>query len=301
MSTLTSRASALAGLMAFSWLASARAAPCGRPDIDATFPPDQAQTVPPNASLAAHYASPATYDDEPVSLTDDAGELVGATVTYDEADSMLRVAPDQALARGSYRIEWPGLRGVGNSGVGRGRTTSFAVASDTNDAAPPVFAGLTDISWDLSRERDPCLDRLDDRFVFELHVGRGSDDAGVALLSLSAFQTLDPLSPARAAPSRVGVYPWPNNGVLEVRRPATEAGKTCFAAVAQDLVGNVSGGGEREVCVKTKKPPFFEGCTVATAPGGRTPPFAASWGLLLAGLAWLRRGRASHARAPRAG
>jgi hypothetical protein len=299
MSTLTSRAAALAGLMAFSWLASARAAPCGRPDIDATFPPDQAENVPPNASLSAHYASPAMYDDEPVSLIDDADAPVSALVTYDDADSMLRVAPEQPLAPGGYRIEWPGLRGVSNSGVGRGRTTSFAVTSEANDAAPPVFAGLADISWDLSRERDPCLDRLDDRFVFTLEVGRGADDAGVELLSLLAFQTLDPLSPVRAAPSRVGVYPWPSDGVLEVRRPATESGKTCFAAVAQDLVGNVSGGGEREVCVKTKKPPFFEGCTIATAPGRPQP--APSLGLLLAGLAWLRRGRASHARAPRAG
>jgi methionine-rich copper-binding protein CopC len=301
MSTLTPRTSALVGLMAFSWLASARAAPCGRPDIDATFPPDQAQTVPPNASLAAHYASPATYDDEPVSLTDSMGAPVSATVRYDDADAMLRVVPEQALAQGDYRVEWPGLHGVSSSGVGRGKTTSFTVASDVSDAAPPVFAGLTDVSWDLARERDPCLDRLDDRFVFKLRVGRASDDAGVELLSLLAFQTRDPISPARTEPSNLGVHPWPSDGVLEVRRPATESGKTCFAAVVLDLVGNVSGGGEREVCVRTKKPPFFEGCAVAVPPGARGPQPAPIVGLLLAGLALLRRGRASHARAPRAG
>lgn len=301
MSMLSSRTSALVGLMAFSWLASARAAPCGRPDIDATFPPDDAQTVPPNASLAAHYASPATYDDEPVSLTDSAGDLVSATVRYDDADSMLRVVPEQALGRGDYRMDWPGLRGVSGSGVGRGRTTFFTVANEESDGVPPVFAGLIGIDWDLSRERDPCLDRLDDRFVFKLEVGRASDDAGVELLSLLAFQTLAPTSPASTEPSNLGVYPWPSEGVVEVRRPATDAGQTCFAAVVQDLVGNVSGGGEREVCVKTKKPPFFEGCAVARVPGNPRPEPGQSVGLLLAGLALLHRGRASHARVRRAG
>jgi MYXO-CTERM domain-containing protein len=290
----------LAGLTALSWLGSAAAAPCGRPDVDATFPPDQAMTVPPNATLAAHYASPALYDDEPVSLTDSAGAPVSVTVVYDEADSMLRVTPAQALGRGSYQLDWPGLRGVGNAGVGRGSTTHFGVASIDPDSTPPVFAGLTDISWDLSRDRDPCLDQLDDRFVFKLQVGQASDASGVELLSLFAFQTVDPLSPEQTQPSSLGVYPWPADGVLEVRRPATQAGQTCFAAVAQDLAGAVSGGGEREVCVKTKKPPFFEGCAVATPSGGPARQSPLGMGLLLAGLALLRRGKAPHARAPRA-
>lgn len=300
MSTSTSRAPALAGLMVFSWLASAQAAPCGRPDIDATFPPDQAQAVPPNASLSAHYGSPAVFDGEAVSLTDSAGTPVSVSVMYDDADSMLRVAPEQVLGRGSYRIDWPGLRGVSSASVGRGRTTFFEVTSEASDAAPPAFAGLTGIDWDLSREHDPCLDRLDDRFVFQLHVGPASDDSGTGLLSLLAFQTLDPISPEQTEPTRLGIYPWPSDGVLVVRRPATKAGKTCFAAVVQDLVSNVSGGGEREVCVKTKEPPFFEGCAVATAPAGPARQLAPSVGLLLVGLALRCRGRASHARAPRA-
>jgi hypothetical protein len=299
MSLLTPRTSALAGLIVFSWLASARAAPCGRPDVDATFPPNDATGVPPNAQLAAHYGSPAVYANEPVRLLDPTGSELGVTVTYDDADSILRVAPDQALSLGNHELDWPGLRGV-NGGVGRGRKVVFTVHS-APDATPPAFAGLTDVGWDLSRERDPCLDRLDDRFVFKLQVGRATDDTGVELLTLLAFQTLDPISPARTEPSNLGVFPWPSDGVLEVRRPATESGKTCFAAVAQDLVGNVSGGGEREVCVQTKKPPFFEGCAVVAVPGDPGPSPFPDVGLLLAGLLLLRRGKASHVRAPRAG
>jgi hypothetical protein len=92
---------------------------------------------------------------------------------------------------------------------------------------------------------------------------------------------------------------WPKDGVVEVRRPATKAGQTCFAALAQDLLGNVSGGGEREVCVKTKQAPFFDGCGVAAL--GTSPLARGAWGhgLALVALGLLRRGRAPHARKPR--
>ena len=301
MSTLTPRLTAtLAGLLSLAWLGSAQAAPCGRPDVDATFPPDAAKGVPSNAVLTAHYGSPAVYADEPVSVTDAAGNAVSVTVTYDDADSLLRAAPAQGLSDGEHQIVWPGLRGVsGGAGVGRGSTVGFLVRS-APDTAPPVFGGLSDIAWDLARDRDPCLDRLDDRFVFKLRVGQASDDSGVGLLALRVFETVDPTS-NQAAPTSLGVKAWPSSGVLEVRRPATQAGRTCFAAFAEDLLGQASGGGEREVCVKTKQPPFFDGCAVAAAGPGALPPLTA-WhaGLLLLSLARLRRGRAPHARAPRA-
>lgn len=300
MSSISLRTPALAGAIFLSWLATAQAAPCGRPDVDATFPPNDADGVPPNAQFAAHYASPAIFANEAVSLLDPTGGDVEVTVAYDDADSTLRVTPAQALSAGHHELSWPGLRGVnGSAGVGRGSKVGFTVQSAL-DASPPTFAGLSSIEWDLARDRDPCLDRLDDRFVFKLHVGQASDDSGTALLSLLAFQTVDPMSPDQAEPSRQGVYPWPSDGVIEVRRPATHAGQTCFAAVAQDLVGGVSGGGEREVCVKTRQPPFFEGCAVAAPAGEPARPGTLSVGLLLAGLAGLRRGRAAHARAPRA-
>lgn len=294
MSTLTPRMPAtLAGVVVLAWLGSAQAAPCGRPDVDATFPPNSATDVPSNAVLSAHYASPAVYGDEPVGVTDPAGNAVSVTVTYDDADSLLRAAPDRALDDGPHQVVWPGLRGV-SGGVGRGSTAGFVVHGIA-DAAPPVFEGLTDIDWDLARDRDPCLDRLDDRFVFKLRVGQASDDAGVGLLALRVFETVDPGS-HQPAPSSLGVKAWPSGGVLEVRRPATQSGRTCFAAFAQDLRGQVSGGAEREVCVKTKAAPFFDGCAVAAAaPGAPTPRTAWHAGLLLVGLALFRRGRAQHA------
>jgi hypothetical protein len=289
----------LAGSALFSLCGLARAAPCGRPDIDLTFPPNDAAAVPANALFAAHYAAPAIYDGEQVDITDAAGNAVAVTVTYDEADSMLHATPDQALDAGTYDIVWPGLRGVsGSGGVGRGSTTSVTVTS-TTDVASPVFAGLTDIEWDLSRDRDPCLDKLDDRFVFKLDVGQGSDDAPVEFLALRVFQTKDPLSPAQSGPSTAGLRAWPKDGVLEVRRPATKAGQTCFAAIAQDLLGRVSGGGEHEVCLKTKKPPFFDGCAVAL-PGSGAPFDGLRWGFVLLGLGLVRRGRSADARKPRA-
>jgi hypothetical protein len=200
---------------------------------------------------------------------------------------------------GLHTIVWPGLRGVSSSGgLGRGKSVRFTVQSGA-DLGPPSFPGLVGIEWDLARDRDPCLDRLEDRFIFKLKVGEAVEDTDNSLLALLVFETRDPAAPKGSEPSRVGVKAWPENGVVEVRRPANEAGQTCFAAVAQDLIGSVSGGGDKEVCVKTKKPPFFEGCALAS-PGKPTAASGFGYGLLLLGLAWLTRGRTAHARSVRA-
>lgn len=272
--------------------ASAHAAPCGRPDVDFTFPPDGAAAVPSNALLSAHYASPALYDDEPVVLRDAVDQEVPLDVSFDAVLAVLQAAPRRALEPGVHRLEWPGLRGPASGGVGQGRRLDFIV-SERADTASPKLAGLSGIDWDLSRERDPCLDRLDDRFVFRLGVGEASDDAGVDLLTLLVFQTRDPTAPERLAPAQVALQPFPVGGSVELRRPATESGLTCFAAVARDLLGGVSGGGEREVCVTTQKPPFFDGCGVSP-PRGAT---AAVW--FGAGLLLFRalRGRGARPRA----
>lgn len=287
----------LIGLVVFLLGGSARAAPCGRPDVDSTFPPDGATAVPSNAILAAHYGSPALYADQTVSLLDATGSNVAVTLAYDDADSMLRATPEQPLASGHFDLVWPGLRGVSGGGLGRGKSVGFTVGGAT-DATPPVFEGLSGISWDLARDRDPCLDRLDDRFVFHLRLGQASDDSGSELLSLLVFETKDPGAPGQTEPSRVGVRAWPRDGTLEVRRPAQHAGKTCFAAVAQDLIGSVSGGGEREECVTTQKPPFFDGCAVSVTGGQGRGAWVSGW-LALMALAALRRGRAAHGRTPR--
>lgn len=290
MSSFPSRA--IAGLCSAGLLllpAMASAAPCGRPDVDATFPPNGASQVPNNAVLSAHYAAPALYDDEPVEVTDGAGNAVPVTVTYDEADSLLRAAPEQPLSEGTLHVNWPELRGLGSGGIGRGSQTTFSVQAGA-DAAAPTFAGLTGIDWDLSRDRDPCLDRLEDRFVFQLQLGAATEDTGTPSLALLVFQTQDPEAPARTEPSRVALRPFPENGQVEVRRPANKAGRACFAAVVQDLVGQVSGGGEREVCVNTKLPPFFDGCSVRAVNGGADNAWL--WPLLFALFVGGRRARA---------
>ena len=287
---------AAVGSALFFSVAPAAAAPCGRPDIDLTFPPNNATSVPTNALFAAHYASPALYTDEAVTVTDAAGNDVPVSVTYDDAESMLRAAPYRALGDGSHRIVWPGLRGAGGGGVGRGSTTIFFVQT-TTDMTPPAFTGLVDIDWDLARERDPCLDRLEDRFVFRLEVGSAVDDVGAELLALQLFQTRDPLAPAQAGPTKVGIRAWPEAGSVEVRRPAGKAGETCFAAVVQDLRGNVSGGGEREVCIKTQKPPFFDGCSLSPTAGVTNDASASKLWFLLALIGLRRRGRGQSAKA----
>ncbi len=272
--------------------APAAAAPCGRPDVDSSFPPPGASEVPPNAVFSAHYSAPAEYQAEEVGLTSSDGNAVDAIVDFDGASSLLSARPREPLSRGSYRLIWPGLRGVGG-GVGLGRTLEFSVGS-VPDGAAPTFAGLTGLDWDLDRERDACTDKLEDRFVFRLKLGVLSDDARAELLRVLVFETRDPAEATASEPKQVALRAFPGEGgTLELRRPAEHAGETCFAAVAQDLIGNLSGGGEREVCVKTKQPPFFDGCGVARRIPVRG---AAPWcALALVTLGFLRRGRSGRA------
>lgn len=280
-------------LGALSFSGQLSAAPCGRPDVDVTFPPNGATDVPVNAKLSAHYGSPALYLDEPVSLVDDSGAAIDIAVHYDEAQSLLYAEPGAPLATGHYQLEWPELRSVSTGGVGLGASVGFFVQS-TTDAAPPRFAGLRGIDWDLARDEDPCSDQLEDRFVFTLGLGEASDDADTELLSVLVFQTQQPGS--SSGPTQVALRGFPENGKLELRRPADDAGSTCFAAVVQDLIGNVSDGGDREVCVKTKSPPFFDGCSVAAAKPAVSPG-ALGW-LPWALLAGLRRRGARAGRHP---
>jgi hypothetical protein len=285
-------------LAATTWSGWVGAAPCGRPDVDVTFPPDRASSVPVNAILTGHYSNPALYDDEPVTLIDASGDAVPLTTSFDEAEAVVRAVPDAPLKDGSYEASWPTLRGL-TGGVGLGKKIQFFVQGKT-DAAPPSFSGLSGIDWDLSRDKDPCTDRLEDRFVFKLELGAASDDAGVDLLALSVFETTDPLAEAGSAPSRVAYRAWPEKGELELRRPASKAGQTCFAAIAQDMVGSVSGGGEREVCVKTKKPPFFDGCSaVPRTSHAPSAPWSLGLALALLGVRLRRRGRDHGRSAPR--
>lgn len=242
----------------------AGAAPCGQPDVDATFPPHEAGGVPPNATLAAHYSNPADYVDETVTLEGPAG-VVDVRVSYDEAESMLRAQPAAELAEGSYELAWPPLRGVATN-RGLGRTIEFSVGT-TRDTSAPRFSGLTRIEWDLSREEDPCTESLEDRFLYDLGLGSAEDDLPTDLLALVVFETRSGGKAQRPAPQQIAVVPWPEKGVVRVGRQATGDETVCFAAVTRDLTNRVSGGGNEEVCVETTAPPFFYGCSSAPRRG----------------------------------
>jgi hypothetical protein len=234
----------------------AEAAPCGRPDVDTTFPPNGAGGVPPNALLSAHYSNPADYVDEVVTLTGPFGD-VPVDVSYDEAESMLRAIPSAELAAGSYVIAWPGLRGVATN-RGLGLTSDFVVGA-VRDGEAPRFSGLETIEWDLERELDPCTDTHEDRFFYDLGFDAATDDVDPGLLAVVVFETR---AGGHSAPEQIAVRAMPDERRLRVERPATGGETVCFAAVTRDLVMNVSGGGDREVCVETTEPPFFDGCSL---------------------------------------
>jgi len=264
-------------------------APCGVPDVDATFPPDGADGVPPNARLSAHYSAPAEYVGESVTLTSSTFGEQPLDVSYDEAEGLLRAVPFAPLPQGSYSLVWPSLRGAA-TGSGRSKEIGFAVAGP-DDVSPPVFGGLASMSWDLSRDQDPCTDELQDRYVFDFELGHAEDDAKTSLLAVLLFESEDPRSGASSTPTQVGNYPFPASGVLRVARSASHAGKTCFAAVTRDLADHLSGGGNVEVCEETIESPWFEGCALSR----RAPP--SSFPVLLLGLAALGRRRRRGARA----
>jgi hypothetical protein len=263
---------------------SAEGAPCGVPEVVATFPRANALRVPSNATLAAHYGAPAEYDDEPVSLTASSGAVIPLTVVHDEAEGLLRATPMEPLASGSYAIDWPALRGPATA-AGRSKTIEFSVMP-AMDQAPPSFDGLRSVTWDLAREKDPCTDALEDRYVFDFTLGAANDDAGPGHLALLVFETEHPRSGPSTPPQQIGIYALPDNGILHVPRSARRSGKSCFAAVTRDLVGFVSTGGHREVCVETIEPPWFEGCAVAR---GRSHGGIGVAGVLA--LAWFVRRR----------
>jgi hypothetical protein len=224
------------------------AAPCGRPDVDATYPPNGSVEVPPNATLSAHYGAPADYVDEVVTLTGPAG-AVPVDIFFDQAESMLRAQPPTELDQGSYIVTWPGLRGTATN-RGLGLTAEFTVGS-TRDVEAPRFSGLGGIEWDLSREEDECTETHEDRFWFELDLGSVSDDRASSFLSVIVFETRGPSS--GSDPEQIAVLPMPKDRSVRVERPAAGGEKVCFG---------VSGGGDEEVCVETTELPWFDGCSL---------------------------------------
>jgi hypothetical protein len=243
--------------------ATARAETCGKPDLLATFP-SGAEPVPANARLSAYYAPSAVYVDEPVVLSRD-GTRDEVPVLYDSAEVALHVTPPEGLDPDiEYAIEWPRLRGTSTATLGTAKTVEFTVSNATDEDAPE-FDGIAALEWDVGRRRDDCTDSTEERFQFDLRMGRARDDGNAANLALIVFQTRGPHQGEKDAPRPVAVTPYPGDGaIVRVERSLSEGGgPVCFAALVRDLVPeHAPSGAEVEVCANTTLPPFFYGCAV---------------------------------------
>ena len=217
----------------------ASAAPCGRPDLIETFPKDGATDVPTNAQLTARYASSAEYVQEEV-IFEHAG--VGpemATARFDSNEGLLTLLPASPLvAKESYHIEWPALRGISTAVLGRGAAVPFTVG-ESPDKAAPTFAGVKSVDWDVERSNDDCTGGAEDRFLFDIGLSPASDDAKNDLLTLVVFQTAGPYI-SGGSPEPVLIQRFPESGSkAQVRRSIDSAkGDVCFAALVRDSVGH---------------------------------------------------------------
>jgi hypothetical protein len=243
--------------------------PCGRPDFLEAIPPDEATEVPLNATLSALYTSSAQYLDEPVTLEQVGGETLTLTATFNQNEGILTVTPPAPLqSQAQYRVTWPRLRGLTVASLGQGAEVEFSTGSIT-DLQPPKFDGLSGISWDLKRENDVCTDSLEERFVFDLALGAIEDDGGLKSLTLVVFQTTGSgIVPGTPEPVLVTHVPELGKSVQVERSVRDTTGRVCFAAVVRDSRMSASGGANKEVCVKTAKPPFFYGCSTGRGSSG---------------------------------
>lgn len=265
----------------------ARATPCGRADLVAAFPPDQAGGVPVDATLSAHYADAAQYLGEPVAFGTD-GAPVSVQATFDASESMLSFTPSGPLRPNTkYEIDWPGLRGPNSTAVGSALDVHFTTGAGT-DGGPPRFDGVTGIEFDVSHARDECTNSVEDRYRFTLHLADASDDGGRDALALLVFQTSGPNIP-EGSPEPVSITPFPASSSITLDRAVPDAvGRVCFAAIARDLTGRISTSGDREVCTHTAAPPVFFGCSLA---GSRARAGVDAWPFALLALGELVRRR----------
>lgn len=261
----------LAWLIALACVLSAstlRAASCNRPELEDTMPPNGAVGVPTNASLHARYSTNAEYLGEDISLerlsTAEVETFAGSNASWVPVEGVLSITPSTPLVAGeSYRVTWPGLRGVATASQGAAEQVEFQVGQ-SEDAELPLFDGISGVDWDVEREQDPCTDAQEERFIFDVEVPDAIDDGGRESLTLLVFQTRGPdVDPA--APKPVLVSRLPGAGkTVRVRQTIDDGvGEMCFAGVVRDLTGKVSGGGNREQCVETVEPPFFYGCALS--------------------------------------
>lgn len=256
----------------------AAAAECGRADLQSAFPADGARSVPLNATLSAVYAESADYLGEPVRLSSPTGEET-LEVAFDTSERRLSSLHASLAADTTYTIQWPALRGLASAGHGSGRTVTFTTSSSM-DVAPPDFAGITGLSWDLVHPRDDCTDDLEERYRFDLKVAPALDDSGNDGLALLVFQTRGPAL-EDGAPRLLALRNYPSSQRLSLELPVSAAsGRGCFAALARDLVGATSASGANEWCVEPAAPPFFYGCSLGVRRNTAWPVGALLFGML---------------------
>ncbi len=279
----------------------ARADSCTVPDLIETIPADMATGVPTNATLFARYDTNAEYAQEPVTLDQfhmgapvASGQAVPAT--FDPTSGLLQVTPSMLLTPlDSYVVHWPALRGIDTATLGSGGELHFT-AGTTADTMVPTFAGLSSVSWNVSRQTDSCTNDIDERYVFNLGLGAAADDGGRDSLTLLVFQTAGPEVDANAA-TPVLVQRIPPDGQGVTITTTVQVGHVCFAAIVRDLTMKVSTSGA-PVCVDTVSPPFFYSC--ALSPGRPSTSDAAA--LIALALAAVGAGRrASRSTPPRRG
>jgi len=268
---------AAATLTIVGWAAApaARADQCGKPDLVDMVPPDGAAGVPLNATLGAHYTAAAESLGEDVVLERlPAGPADVLPAAWDPTEQLLSVTPAAPLDPGAqYVIHWPALRGLNAAAPGVGGDAKFTAGS-TIDEAPPTFAGVVGVSWDLERVTDDCLDDLVERFVFDVQLGAASDDGGASGLTLMLFQTMGPQVMMMPTPIPARAWPQTTDSPARARvKLAKDAavGENCFAGIVRDTAGHLSANNNAQACVQTTAPPFFNGCSVA----GADPPTAA--------------------------
>jgi hypothetical protein len=267
---------------------------CGRPDLEDTFPPENAVNVPTNATLTAHYAQTAEYSGEVVTLDQKGGADQTLDATFDDSQGLLQATPGSLSPGADYVVSWPALKGVGTASLGSSAKIAFTAGSGP-DTETPSFTGLANLDWDVARRHDACTGSTEERFVFDVTPGPAEDDFGLDELALVVFQTRGPGIGPSDPPVQVAVKPLPVRGdSVRVERSIGDAsGEVCFAALVRDLVGHMSAGADKVLCAKTTAPPFFYGCRFTPTTPGDTGGGAAATALLLSFLARRRHRRAS--------
>lgn len=270
-----------------------RAADCGKPDFQASFPPDGATTVPLNGTLSAVYATTANYVDETITLTSVGSEQT-LSGSFDATEHRLSALAPQLAPNTSYTLTWPGLASLSSTDRGKGADVHFTTSASL-DSESPEFAGIRDVQWDLKYIDDACTNDVEPRYRFTFSLGAATDDGGAESLALLLFQSSG-RSIGDEGAELVSLGPFPRSGKdASVDLPKTDGtGSVCFSGLARDLLGRISATASDSHCVKTRSAPFFYGCQL----GGVGTRSSATWIAPLAacGLLCLRRLRLRRAR-----